>query len=164
MRSAATLSLRNFSSENLNSACSMPRRSKRIARTQTADEEGSHRERSGTSSGSSPAEKRRKKEPLTTDDIPHIVKAVVDAFPRPANLHESSSSSGTGSTNRPPDPLPTDATDTPRSTGHGEYCNFEYTLCVRAAVLLSTGTVSAYLCGICVGPLYIVTHAPFPEL
>ena len=81
----------------------MPRRSKRIARMQTADEEGStpppavaHRERSGTFSGSLPAEKRRKKEPLTTDDIPNIVKAVVDALPWQANLHESSSSSGAG--------------------------------------------------------------------
>ena len=165
-----SLSLRNFSSENLNSACGMPCRSKQIAWTQTAGEEGStplsagaHRERSETSSGSLPAEKRRKKEPLTTDDIPHIVKVVVDALPRPANLHESSSSSGAGSMNRLPDPLPTDATDNPRSTDHGEYCNFEYTLCVRAAVLWSTCTVLAYLCSICVGPLYIVTHAPFPE-
>ena len=95
----------------------MPRRSKRIARTQTAGEEGStlpsavvHRERSETSFGSLLAEKRRNKEPLTTDDILHIVKEVMDALPQPANLHESSSSSGAGSMNRPPDPLPTDAT------------------------------------------------------
>ena len=98
----------------------MPHRSKRIVRTQTAGKEGStppsavaHHKRSETSSGSLPAEKHRKKEPLTTDDVPHIVKAVVDALPWPANLHELSSSSGAGSMNRPLDPLPTDATDNP---------------------------------------------------
>ena len=94
-------------------------RSKQIARTQTAGKEGStppsdaQCERSERSSGFLPAEKRRRKEPLTTDDIPHIVKAVLDALPWPANLQESSSSSGAGSMYEPAGPLPTDATDNP---------------------------------------------------
>ena len=100
------------------------------------------REKNERSSGSLPAEKLRRKEPLTSNNILHIVKAVVDTLPWPANLHESSSSSDAGSMN-PLDSLPTDATDNPQSTNHGECYNYEYMLCVCSAVLLSTCTVSA---------------------
>ena len=74
-------------------------------RTQTAGDVGSTMpsvalcERSEISSRSLPAEKCRRKKPLTTYDIPHIVKAVLDAFSRPANPQDSSSSSGDGSAN-----------------------------------------------------------------
>ena len=65
---------------------------------------------------SGPAEKQRRKE-LTTDDIPQIVKAVLDTLP----CAESSNSSSTGFTS-PPDPLPTDnprPTDNPQLTEPG---------------------------------------------
>ena len=78
------------------------------------------RERSERSSRSLPAEKCRRKEPLTTHDILHIVKAVLDAFPWPANPQKSNSSSGAGSTN-PLDPPPAEATDNPQTSDPRDY-------------------------------------------
>lgn len=70
----------------------------------------------GSSTGAVPPDKRRGKEPLTADDIPNIVRAVVDALPRsevakstppPSNPGYSSTDTGsatsfTASTGNPP--------------------------------------------------------------